>query len=76
MIVKPRFFPFFKPLALASALATASSVHGAETAEDDAVQDPWAFNLTLYMWFPGVNGNFSAGPLNDSVRFELHRYRR
>ena len=66
MIVKFRFFPFFKPLALAGALATAFNVHAAETAEADAVQDPWAFNLTLYMWFPGLDGNFSAGPLSDS----------
>lgn len=67
MIVKNRFSPFFKPFALAAALAMTSSVHGAETAEGDAVQNPWAFNLTLYMWFPGVNGNFSAGPLDKSV---------
>lgn len=67
MTVKNRFFPFFKPLALAAALATATSVHGAGTAAANAVQSPWAFNLTLYMWFPGVNGNFSAGPLNKSV---------
>ena len=66
MILKLRFSAFLKPLALAVAMATASSVHGAEITEADAVQDPWAFNLTLYMWFPGLNGNFSAGPLNDS----------
>ena len=30
MTVKPRFSPFFKPLALASALAMAPNVHGAE----------------------------------------------
>jgi hypothetical protein len=28
---------------------------------------PWAFNLELYMWLPGVNGNFSAGRLHQSV---------
>jgi hypothetical protein len=67
MIVNPRCSPFLKPLALAIALATAPSVNGAEAAKADAVQDPWAFNLTLYMWFPGVNGDFSAGPLNSSV---------
>ena len=36
MIVNPRFFPIFKPLALAAALATASSAHGAKTTEGDA----------------------------------------
>ncbi len=29
--------------------------------------NPWAFNLTLYMWFGGVNGDFSAGPFKRSV---------
>jgi hypothetical protein len=66
MIVNPRFFTFFKPLAVVSILTAASSVHGAETSEVSAVPDPWAFNLTLYMWFPGLDGNFSAGPLGDS----------
>jgi len=66
MIVKTGFFAFFKPLALVAALAAASGVHGAGTSKGGVVQDPWAFNLTLYMWFPGVNGNISAGPLSES----------
>jgi hypothetical protein len=65
MIVTSRFSPFFKPLALAAALASASSVHSAEIVADAAVHDPRAFNLSLYMWFPGLDGNFTAGPLND-----------
>ena len=71
MIVNPRFFPVFKSLALAAALATASSVHGAETADDGDIQDPWAFNLTLYMWFPGVNGDFSARQNSDSINLSF-----
>ena len=67
MTVKPRIFPFFNPLALAAALAVVSSVHGAEITEADAVQDPWAFNLSAYLWLPGVYGNFSAGPFNKSA---------
>lgn len=67
MSVNLRLFPFFKPLTLAAALMMASSVHGSVTAENAAFQNPWAFNLTLYMWFPGLDGNFSAGPLNDSI---------
>ena len=67
MTVKPRFSSFFKPLALAALLAAASNVHAAKSAEGDGIQDPWAFNLTLYMWFPGVDGNFSAGPRSDSI---------
>ena len=66
MTVKTRFFPFLKPLALAVSLATASGVHGAETNEADAVQDPWAFNLSTYLWLPSVYGDFSAGPFNKS----------
>jgi len=67
MFVNPRFFPYLKPLAVAAALAMAPNVHGSGTAESSAVHDPWAFNLTMYMWFPGVDGNFSAGPLGDSL---------
>jgi hypothetical protein len=67
MIATPRFSPYFKPLAVAAALAMAPHVHGAGTAESSAVHDPWAFNLTMYMWFPGVNGTVSAGPLSESV---------
>jgi hypothetical protein len=67
MTVNTRLSPFFKPLAFAVALATASIIHAAEAKEGRAVHDPWAFNLTLYMWFPGLDGNFSAGPLDDSI---------
>ena len=67
MNVNPRFPLYLKPLTLAVALATASGVYGAEAAKADAVQDPWSFNLTLYMWFPGVNGDFSARQRNSSV---------
>lgn len=35
--------------------------------EKPAYVNPWAFNLTLYMWLPGVNGDFSAGPVSRSV---------
>ena len=67
MIVTTRYLSYFKPLALATALAATSSVYGAETAQVDAVQNPWAFNLTAYLWMPGVNADFSAGSLNKSV---------
>ena len=60
MTVKPRFFPFLKSKALAIALVTASGVHGSGTTEADAVQDPWAFNLSTYLWLPSVYGDFSA----------------
>jgi len=66
MTVKNRFSPYFKPLALAAVLATASSAHGAGTAEADAVQNPWSFNLGTYLWLPSVDGNFSAGPFTKS----------
>lgn len=32
-----------------------------------APEDPWAFNLTAYLWTSGVKGNFSAGPTSQSV---------
>jgi len=67
MILTPRFSSFFKSLALAVALATASNAHGAETTKEDAVQDPWAFNLSTYLWLPSVYGDFTAGPFNKSA---------
>lgn len=66
MALKTGFFPSCKPLALAASLA-ASGAHAAGTAEAGAAQNPWAFNLELYTWLTGVNGKFSAGPLNESV---------
>lgn len=67
MTVRPRFSSFFKQLALASVLAAAPDVHAAKSAEGVALQDPWAFNLSLYMWFPGLDGDFSAGQRSDSI---------
>ncbi|MDD5463485.1 MAG: hypothetical protein PHG00_18050 [Methylococcales bacterium] len=40
MTVKNRFLMVFKPLALAVALATASSAQGAETNKGNAIQTP------------------------------------
>ncbi len=71
MTVKNRFSPYFKPLALAVVLATAVRAHGAETAKGDAVQNPWAFNLSAYLWLPSVYGDFSAGPFNKSSDFSF-----
>jgi hypothetical protein len=61
MIVKNRFSPLSKPLVLALVLATTSVVHGAERVDNGIVKNPWAFDLTVYGWLPGVDGNFSAG---------------
>lgn len=66
MIENPRFFVRVKPLALVVALAAVPAAYGGETADPETAQNHWAFNLTMYMWFPGLEGNFSAGPLNDS----------
>ena len=67
MTVKNRFSSHFKPLALAVALAAASSAHGAGTAKgDDAVKNSWSFNLGTYLWLPSIYGDFSAGPFNKS----------
>jgi hypothetical protein len=71
MTEKNRFFPYFKPLALAVALAAASSAHGAESAKGDAVQNPWAFNLNAYLWLPSIDGTFSAGPFTKSSDFSF-----
>ena len=67
MSVTPRFSPYLKPLVLAVALVIGPGVQGAGTAEANAGQNPWAFNLGTYLWLPGVYGNFSAGPFNKSA---------
>lgn len=54
------------PLTLAAALTIVSCFHDADAAESGPPQNPWAFNLSSYLWLPGVDGNFSAGPFNTS----------
>ncbi len=66
--MKTNFSLYFKPLALVAALAATSSVHGAGTAETNrTVQNPWAFDLTVYGWLPGIDGDFSAGRFETST---------
>ncbi|MCX7068813.1 MAG: hypothetical protein NTW85_14130 [Methylococcales bacterium] len=64
--MKTRFSLYFKPLALAAALVMTSSVHGAETTDKSIVKNPWAFDLTAYLWLPSVDGDFSAGRFDKS----------
>jgi len=71
MILKTGHFPYFKPLALAVALAIASGAHATETEKSDTVKNPWAFNLSTYLWLPSVYGDFSAGPFNKSSDFSF-----
>jgi hypothetical protein len=60
-------YPAFKSVAAAVVLTAASSFPGSGAMASDASPSPWAANLSLYMWLPGVNGDFSAGPFNKSV---------
>lgn len=55
----------FAALAGPPALADRPAESPAPTAPAEA--SPWAFNLEMYMWLVGVDGKFSAGPLNKSV---------
>jgi hypothetical protein len=52
-------------------LLFAASVNGAETApiptETATKASPWGFNLSTYLWTPGINGSFSAGSHTGSV---------
>ncbi len=64
MPIKNIFYP--KPLALTVALAMTFGVQAAETAKTEAVKNPWAFDLTVYGWLAGVDGDFSAGRFNKS----------
>jgi hypothetical protein len=64
--MKPSCFPYFKHLIFATVLTTGSVVHGAETTKSGTVQNPWAFDLTAYLWLPSVDGDFSAGRFDKS----------
>lgn len=63
----PRIFSTYKSLSLAVALAAASGLPSAGAVESSAPKSPWAYNLTLYTWLPGIKGDYSAGPRNQSV---------
>lgn len=65
--MKISFSPYFKPLALIAALAATSSVYSAEIAENSAVKNPWAFDLTVYAWLPSIDGDFSAGRFDTTT---------
>ncbi|UOA09381.1 hypothetical protein [Methylobacter sp. S3L5C] len=69
MTINSRFFLTFKSLALAVTLATASNIHGAGIEKDDSAktQNPWAINLSLYSWMPGVSGDFGVGRYGKSI---------
>jgi hypothetical protein len=62
-----RYLSVFKPLALATSLATSISTYGAEAPVSNAVEKPWSVSLTAYMWMPGINGDISAGRVSRSV---------
>ncbi|MEW6037632.1 MAG: hypothetical protein AB1648_05210 [Pseudomonadota bacterium] len=59
--------------ALFAALIHAPGVwaEAAAAADKPAYENPWAFNLSLYMWLPGLDGSFSAGPLSRSVDYSF-----
>lgn len=50
----------------ACACLLAASVMAAET-PPAAPTSPWGFNLSSYLWTPGISGSFSAGQRNGSV---------
>jgi hypothetical protein len=52
---------------LFSTFGRAEQISTIPPARDSAYINPWAFNLTQYMWFPGVNGDFSAERASRSV---------
>jgi len=65
--MKVNFSSYFKPFLLTAALATSSVVHSAESLDNNTAKTPWAFDLTAYLWLPGVDGDFSAGRFNTST---------
>jgi hypothetical protein len=65
--VHPARGRFWAGLLLAA--ASLNPAVGTENAEAPVASGnpPWAFNLTLYTWIAGAKGNFSAGPISQSV---------
>ena len=70
----PRPFPTsttLRRLAVACGAVLLSTFAQAEDkaapVKEPAYASPWAFNLTLYTWFAGMKGDFSAGPVSRSV---------
>ncbi|MFM8331082.1 MAG: hypothetical protein ACKN9T_05285 [Candidatus Methylumidiphilus sp.] len=58
-------FSRLKPLALLSIFAFSPHCYSEEASKPADAH--WAFNLSLYTWLAGLNGNFSVGPLSQSV---------
>jgi hypothetical protein len=67
-----RYLKNFLPSLLAALILAPASHADAPALPADApaeptANSPWGFNLSLYTWITGVNGNFSAGPFSRSV---------
>lgn len=52
---------FFIATYLSSSIASENDTAGG------AVNTPWAFNLTTYLWLTGAKGDFTAGPVKQSI---------
>jgi hypothetical protein len=52
---------------LFSVSARSAETPTAPVPEKPSSASPWGFNLTTYMWLPGVNGDFTAGSRSSSV---------
>ena len=57
----------FLTFVLLSGLAVAEETPSAINVEKPASASPWGFNLSTYLWLPGMNGSFSAGTHSGSV---------
>jgi len=65
-------FSRLSPLALLSIFAFSPYCHSEETPKPpEEASKPsdghWAFNLSLYTWLAGLNGDFSAGPISQNI---------
>lgn len=54
-------------LSAALMMSPASGVSDATSEVESAAVNPWSFNLTPYLWLPGVTGSYRAGPKNKAV---------
>lgn len=57
----------FIAVALFPVVSQCAETPMASAAEKPASASPWGFNLSTYMWLPGVNSDFTVGPNTSSI---------
>jgi hypothetical protein len=59
--------PTFLVAALLPASVRSKEIATSPGLEKPASASPWGFNLSTYLWLPGINGNFTSGSHSGSI---------